>query len=189
MLASKFVRVMSYLCFTILIITSMEIAVSPMTPPLANVILFCGVVLAFALMVADVLFMVFAKGVRLVHAILGAALVFCLLFSFWANQWHAETRRRHFLHKEMPVFQKIVERVKGNRGSLSSQPRQLNGIAEQQIVVSASTNLDGSLVIRFPDPEAGPRHGYLYYSGDQLKVEPGDADVQVYHLTNGWYEY
>ena len=112
-----------------------------------------------------------------------------LAFLQWSTARSFDARHVRWLREQRPAYEKMVEKVLAHRERLTSQPANASDLLPDPFKASAMTNADGSVAIRFPGGEGGPRHGYIYYSGPLLTNLPGDPDAYIYHLTNEWYEY
>ena len=152
-------------------------------------ILLAGSIFGMSLLVAHLVLACRIRGRRLLHSGCVVLVVAGFIFSWWAPELHRNLRRRHFIQQERLAYEEMMKKVVANRTLLRDTPRAVNAVVERPYGASAMTNADGSVTILFPGSEAGPRHGYLYHSGELLSAMPFDPEAHFVHLTNGWYEY
>ena len=148
-----------------------------------------GSIVGMSLFVSHLVLACMMRGRRLLHSGFVVLVVTGFILTWWAPELHRNLRRRHFIQQERFAYEEMVKKVVANRTILRDRPRALNAVVERPYGASAMTNADGSVTILFPGSEVGPRHGYLYHSGELLSAMPFDPEAHFVHLTNGWYEY
>ena len=144
-------------------------------------------------------FALFCAKSRMAHITVTAFIVFmfCVLFPV-SIKVSREKEHKLFFRKGIHDYDLLVDKILANKSTLAAEAKSLEfitGLAN----VYGKTNSDGSLSIWFHGRDNYPRAGYLYYSGNALRVKPGDingyffennpADHTYYHLTNNWYEF
>ena len=91
----------------------------------------------------------------------------------------------------------MVDKVLQKQDALGRQGRGLDGIVGHRHVGGVKMP-DGAALIWFDYRGGLRRGGYLYYSGNQMRLEPGKADIfhlpetsfrHCRYLTNHWYEW
>jgi hypothetical protein len=157
-------------------------------PALTDLIILCLTVFGILLIGANVLIAALNRARGLQHVFMVALLIASTVIAYWGNCTHIDNRRRWFASVGRLECEHAVEQVLTNRTGLSDQPRILSEIHVDQTVISAKTNKDGSIIVRFAGGEGGPRHGYLYQSVGSLQF-PTERPDAIVHLTNNWYEY
>jgi hypothetical protein len=162
---------------------------SPGVRPGVAPALFLGEALGAGLLMANFGLGGFINQRRPLHVALVLGLVAAWAFAWWMNGRHVDLRRQWFIREGRVPYEQMARQVLLNRSLLSDQSRGLDQALGFDRPVLAATNTDGSVGIRFPGGEGGPRHGYFYYTGPQLTAFPKDPTAPLYHLTNGWYEY
>jgi hypothetical protein len=173
----------------LLVAASLRNGLTEGDPSLTVVLTAIGALFGFGLFIGNLLLAMFVKPCRWPHLTLACLLIAAAGLVQWTNGLHADRRRRAFVQEERKEYERIVQQVLQSRALLTDQPRRFEGVAPQSIVGFASTNSDGSMTVMFPGGEGGPRHGYLYHSGDWRGAAPTDPSGYLHHLTNGWYEY
>jgi hypothetical protein len=92
----------------------------------------------------------------------------------------------------------MIEKIYKNKSMLTSEGEPLNDFVGRPYVYG-KTNADGSMSVWLQGRGNWSRAGYLYYSGDQLILKPGNTNEYIFpddpndhpyfHLTNDWYEF
>lgn len=144
-------------------------------------------------------FAVFKSKQRIAHIIVSLLIVITLFWFFpFTIKWHRNTEHRWFFQSGMQNYEVMIDKIVQNKAMLTSKGSPLEDIVGRPHVYGR-TNADGSIAIWFQGRGKWLRAGYLYYSGNQLIVKPGNTNGYVFpdnpndhpyfHLTNNWYEY
>ena len=186
---SKFTRISSVLCLVFLVTTSLWQGLSLDPPLIVNLVGILAFAFGPGLFLLNLALAVLVKGHRLRHVAFVSLLIAAGGFDLWTTGWHVEKRHRWFIQEGMGQYDQIVQKVMESRALLTAESQNLFKIARIPGLASAYTNADGSITIWFPGGEGGPRHGYIYHSGERLTTKPANPDEYFFRLTNGWYEY
>jgi hypothetical protein len=146
-------------------------------------------------------FAVFQSKQRMAHLVMSLLIIiaFCGIFPL-CLKWGGNTQRQWFFQKGMQTYNLMVDKVIQNKAMLTDEESRLDDLVGRKGVYGY-TNADGSITIRFQGRGNWLRAGYLFYSGSQMTVKPGNTNLYFIpsnncyknyhwvHLTNGWYEY
>jgi hypothetical protein len=143
------------------------------------------------------LFAVFGRTQKVSHAAMSLLIAMTILGDIPLFRWIDPGHRWFYRRGGYQELQSKVDKVLQRKERLSSHGSDLADIVGQRHV-GGIRNPDGSVLIWFDFRGGGRQLGYLYYSGDQMRPEPGKTNMfflpetsfQSYrYLTNCWYEW
>ncbi len=174
-------------CLIFLLALCVWLALSVQTSLAGAALFFFTIVALACLFFINLKQLVVSRNQRITRAII-CILILAEVFCFvpMSMTLHLATQRKWFLKAGMQEYNLMVDKIVQNRAILSEKGTRLEGIAGHDYVFGR-TNSDGSIIIEFHGRGGNLRAGYLYYSGDLLRAFPGDTNLYLYHLTNGWY--
>lgn len=140
-------------------------------------------------------FAVFTRTQKLSHAAMGLVVVIAVVGAFSLVSWINPVDLWFYRRGGHQKLHSMVDKVLQRNEVLSSKLVSLDHIAGHHDVYG-KTNADGSFMVLFHLPSGRQTHGYLYYSGNQMRPKP-DQTNRFYleeipfrscrYLTNGWY--
>jgi amino acid transporter len=170
-------------------------------PPPSFTYFFLGVsgVSLVLLLFLNLGFALFCSKRRIKHITIASlvGLTFCVVFPLCVK-WAGNREYQWFMRTGMQTYDTMVDNINRNKSHLTAWAGPLDDIAGRAHVYGRA-NADGSISIWFQGRANYLRAGYLYYSGNQLRLKPGETngyffednpnDHPYYHLTNNWYEF
>jgi len=137
------------------------------------------------------------------HTVTGLLIILTLCGSFLLGTWAARSHRQWFFNTGIHNYELIIDKILNNNATFVNGRPVLDGLPSNSIInlthIWGRTNADGSMTVEFSYPNNVRGHGYLYYSGIELIVKPGEMDKYIFpnnpddhpyrHLTNNWYEF
>ncbi len=186
--SSNVLKAVTLAYLVVLVPSSIWYGLSGKTVLVTNLLFDAADLVGARLLLSNLLFACFTKGYRPPHLILAILLVAAWEFTWWTHGWLVDSRRRSFVQGGSAAYDEAVSNVLRNRALLTDKQRTIEDVIRGHPHAKAWTNTDGSTTIIFPEREGNYRRGYLYHSGSRLPPYIS-SDPEIFHLTNGWYEY
>jgi len=141
------------------------------------------------------------------HGAAAVLIVITLLFKSLLFYCAICRHKEWFFHTGIRRYEAIVNVVASNKASLTSKHSSLDVFFPKSVGADlhiwGHTNADGSMTVEMPFPNHLRGHGYLYYDGHGMIVNPRNTNMYtlledaesnpslfVYrHITNCWYEF